>query len=133
MGLALGTNLKFYISLSKGLILKVRKFWGLIPTFVEVTGEKLVGVAFWPTPLPPILNRVKNEFVDLAKSLLHNSGKLIPLSPFVKDGLFRVGGRIGSAYIPYSSKHQVVISNNHPIASLLVFYIHVTNFHQDVI
>ena len=46
-----------------------------------------------------------------------------------KDGLICVEGRISSAYIPYSSKHQVVISNNHPIASLLVFYIHVTNFH----
>ena len=30
----------------KGLILKVRKSWGLIPTFVEVTGEKLVGGPF---------------------------------------------------------------------------------------
>ena len=40
-GLALGTNLKFYNSLSKGLKLKVRQCWGLIPTFVEVTGEKL--------------------------------------------------------------------------------------------
>ena len=58
------------------------------------------------------------------------SGKLIPLSHFVKDGLIHVGGRIGSAYIPYSSKHQVTISNNHPIASLLAFYIQVTNFHS---
>ena len=40
LGLAPGSNLKFYNSLSKGLKLKVRKFWGLIPTFVEVTGEK---------------------------------------------------------------------------------------------
>ena len=38
LGLALGTNLKVYTSLSKGLKLKARKFWGLIPTFVEVTG-----------------------------------------------------------------------------------------------
>ena len=38
--LALGTNLKFYTSLSKGLKLKVRKFWSLISTFVEVTREK---------------------------------------------------------------------------------------------
>ena len=56
LGLALGTNLKFYTSLSKGLKLKVRKFWGLIPTFVEVTGEKLVGGwgegGFWPLPHP---------------------------------------------------------------------------------
>ena len=32
LGLTLGTNLK----------LKVRKFWGLVTTFVEVTGEKLM-------------------------------------------------------------------------------------------
>ena len=52
LGLALGTNLKFYTSLSKRLKLKVRKFWGLIPTFVEITGEKLVGGAglFAPPP-----------------------------------------------------------------------------------
>ena len=54
LGLALGTNLKFYTSLSNGLQLKVRKFWGLILMFVEVTREKLVG-GVWP----PILNRVK--------------------------------------------------------------------------
>ena len=48
LGLARGTKLKFYTSLSKGLKLKVRKFWGLIATFVEVTEEKLVGGPFWP-------------------------------------------------------------------------------------
>ena len=66
----------------------------------------------------------------MVKGLPLKSGKLIPLSLFVKDCLIHVGGPIGSAYIPYSSKHQVIISNNHPIASLLVFYIHVTNFHS---
>ena len=41
--------MKLYTSLSKELKLKVRKFWRVIPTFVEVTGEKLVGGgAFWP-------------------------------------------------------------------------------------
>ena len=34
---------KFYSIVTKGLKLKVRKFWGLIPAFVEVTEEKLVG------------------------------------------------------------------------------------------
>ena len=57
MGLALAMTLKFYTSVAKRLKLKVRKFWELIPTFVEITGEKLVGGAFRP-PLP-ILNRVK--------------------------------------------------------------------------
>ena len=47
LGLALGTNLKFYTSVSKGLKLKVRQVWGLAYTFVEVTGEKLVGGPFY--------------------------------------------------------------------------------------
>ena len=40
--LALGRDLNFYTSVVKRLELKVRKLWGLISTFVEVTGEKLV-------------------------------------------------------------------------------------------
>ena len=48
--------LKFYTCVAKGLKLKVRKFCRLIPTFVEVTGEKLVGSLF-----SLILNRVKVE------------------------------------------------------------------------
>ena len=43
LGLVLGVALMFSTSVAKGSKLKVRKFWGLIPTFVEVTGEKLVG------------------------------------------------------------------------------------------
>ena len=29
---------------------KIRKFWGLIPMFVEVTGEKLVGKGLFALP-----------------------------------------------------------------------------------
>ena len=53
VGLALGKNLKFYTSLPKWLKLKLRKFGGLFPKFVEVTGEKLLGVRlFAPVPAP---------------------------------------------------------------------------------
>ena len=38
--------MKFYSSVTKELKLKVRKFLGLISTFVEVTREKLVGRPF---------------------------------------------------------------------------------------
>ena len=49
--------MKFYNNVAKGLKLKIRKVCGLIPTFVKVTGEKLVGGGgFLATP---ILNRVK--------------------------------------------------------------------------
>ena len=49
-GLALGKNLTFCTSVVKGLKLKVRKFRGPNPAFVEVTREKLVGGPFC---LPP--------------------------------------------------------------------------------
>ena len=52
LGLAVGANLKFYTSVPKGLKLKVRKFWELIPTFVEITGEKMVGGLFARPPPP---------------------------------------------------------------------------------
>ena len=39
LGLALGMALKCYTNVAKVLKLKVRKFWRLIPTFVEVTRE----------------------------------------------------------------------------------------------
>ena len=45
LGLVLAMALKFNTILAKGLKPKVRKFFGLLPLFVEVTGEKLVRAA----------------------------------------------------------------------------------------
>ena len=59
LGLALGMVLKFYTSVAKGLKLKVRKFCGLIPTFVEVTGKNLLVGRGWLFAPALILNRVK--------------------------------------------------------------------------
>ena len=50
------TLAQFYTSVEEALKLKVRKCWGLILTFVQITGEKLVEETFLT---PPILNRVK--------------------------------------------------------------------------
>ena len=41
LGLSVALALEFYTSVAKGLKLKIRTFWRLIPMFVEVTGEKL--------------------------------------------------------------------------------------------
>ena len=51
-----GTNLKFYTSVAKMLKLKVKMLWRLNPVFVEVNGEKLIGVGSFLDS--PILNRV---------------------------------------------------------------------------
>ena len=72
MGLVLGKALEFYTSVAKGLKLKVRKFLGLTPTFVEVTGEKLIGWGdFLPHPVS-ILNTV-NSVVQL---LVQNKNRM---------------------------------------------------------
>ena len=82
LGLVLGTNLEFCTSVAKGLKLKVRKFWGPNATFVEVTGEKLVG--FPPTPPPPlILNRVNDVIKEETKK--HN-----PNWPEIPDHPYRM-------------------------------------------
>ena len=74
--LALGTNLKFYTSVGKGLKLKVRKFWRPNSTFVEVTGEKLVGGIFIPLlpTLKEFLSHIKTKS-DLTTYLAEYCGK----------------------------------------------------------
>ena len=53
--------MKFDAIVAKESKLKVRKFWGLIPTFVEITGEKLAGgTLFAPSPTPH-MNEVKDK------------------------------------------------------------------------
>ena len=71
--LAVGIALKFYGSVENGLKLNVRKFWGLIPTFVE---EKLQG-----KNCSPILNRVKTPFklwkiVNIHCAFLNSAGEI---------------------------------------------------------
>ena len=71
LGLALGMALKFYTSVRKGLKPKDKKFCGLIHTFVEVTGEKLVGGSFC-SPLP-ILNKVNVQVCRHPNNILSHS------------------------------------------------------------
>ena len=84
--LALGANLKFYISLAKELKGNVRKFLGQVPTFVEVTREKLVGGSLFASP--PILKRVNKhgcDFDDITK--IGYSTPIWPYSGWVFFGL----------------------------------------------
>ena len=54
---------------------------------------------------------------------------LLPLQPFVSDELIRVGGRLRNSYLPLHCKYQIIIEKIHPLASLLITYIHERNFH----
>ena len=65
--------MKFYSRVAKGLKLKVGKFGGLSPTFVEVTGEKLGG-DMGGGGLPPsaMLNKVKRREKNVKANIFIN-------------------------------------------------------------
>ena len=93
--LAPGANSKFYMSVAKGVKLKVRKIWGLNPTFVEDIGEKLIGGAFLlPSPSSPSWSPHGYWFFHLTKKdyalnrirlfKISNSGFSLYISPYHK-------------------------------------------------
>jgi hypothetical protein len=45
---------------------------------------------------------------------------LIPLLPFLQDGLLRVGGRLDRALIPYDARHQIILPPNDHITMLIL-------------
>ena len=54
---------------------------------------------------------------------------LLPFQPFMSDKLIRASGRLSNSCLPLHLKHQVIIDKTHPLASLLIAYIHERNFH----
>ena len=77
---------KVYMSVSKGLKLKVRQLLGVTPSFGKVTGKKLLGETFCPLPYNPeqgsqiadnskhgsIMRRTDNLSVFSKTSLIQN-------------------------------------------------------------
>ena len=71
LGLALGMAFKFSTSVEKELKLNVRKFWRLIPTFIEIAGENQYRGLFGH----PVQNRVKFDDKKLIK--MPNNGEYL--------------------------------------------------------
>ena len=61
------------------------------------------------------------EFRTLKKDMsLSKHSKLLPLNPIVVDNLIRVGGRIGQSHLPFEQKHQILLTKEHFLSTLLV-------------
>ena len=90
LGLALDMALKFYSSVAKVLKLKVKKVFGLILTFVEATGKKLVRGT-------PILNRVKTR-VKIKSFSMKNSNKCCKL--IFQKSYHKLGEKIKGGNFP---------------------------------
>ena len=60
---------------------------------------------------------------------LSKRSKLLPLNPIVVDNLIRVGGRIGQSHLPFEQKHQILLTKEHFLSTLLVLDKHERNYH----
>lgn len=58
------------------------------------------------------------------KCEINKNSKLVGLNPFLDDeGIIRVGGRLRNSSLEFSSKHQIVLHNNHNYTTLLIRHI----------
>ena len=60
---------------------------------------------------------------------LSKHSKLIPINSIVVYNLIRVGGRIGQSHLPFERKHQILLTKDHFLSTLLVLDKHERNYH----
>ena len=114
LGLAPGMVLKFYTSVAKGLKLKIKEVWGLILTFVEGTGEKLVGRPFAALPPPLILNRIKSSAnCFMAKKEISSKRKIF-VELLWKTFLVSSNLTLANLIQKYHSFYSLLVSGSNP-------------------
>lgn len=66
-----------------------------------------------------------DEFRMLTKSKqVHRSNRFIKLSPYIDNGLIRVGGRLKNANLPFESQHQILVPRTHFVCKLIIMHAH---------
>ena len=56
---------------------------------------------------------------------ISNKSNLLRLTPFLdEDGIIKVGGRLGLAHLPSTTKHPTILDADHHLTDLIVAYIH---------
>lgn len=63
---------------------------------------------------------------------LRTSSRLIELSPYVENGILRVGGRLARSSLPMDMKHQAILPADSHLSELLIRYYHVLHNHAGV-
>jgi hypothetical protein len=95
----------------------------LSPTEIDEATKKLV-------------QKVQSSVFESEMSLLQkgkelpNSSRIRNLSPFVKDGLLRVGGCLKHAELSLDQKHPMLLPAKHLLTDLIFRHFHESNMHQ---
>lgn len=69
------------------------------------------------------------EDIDKLKNSKLCSHALRKLSPFLDQGILRVGGRLANSSLDYSQKHPILLPRNGHIIELIIDAYHVKHFH----
>nr|XP_054768267.1 uncharacterized protein LOC129275809 [Lytechinus pictus] len=76
---------------------------------------------------PSELENAETLWIKRAQRELHDrykKGEFKTLSPYVKEGIIRVGGRVGERVVSYDERHPVLLPHQHHISTLIVSYFH---------
>ena len=60
---------------------------------------------------------------------INQASTLVKLTPIIKDGVMRVGGRIDRAPIGYESRHPIILPNQHHLTTLIIRHHHTVSKH----
>eukprot|EP00057_Strongylocentrotus_purpuratus_P016422 XP_011670896.1 PREDICTED: uncharacterized protein LOC105441474 [Strongylocentrotus purpuratus] len=66
-------------------------------------------------------------WVREAQKPLHDrlkKGEFKTLTPYIENGIIRVGGRVGEGVISYDSRHPVLLPHQHRISTLITKHVH---------
>ncbi|MBM6549421.1 integrase zinc binding domain-containing protein, partial [Streptococcus dysgalactiae] len=76
---------------------------------------------------------LKGEETQKARrSMKLRSSRLRKLSPFLSDGIIRVGGRLTYLPLPFDVKHPILMPNKHYVTRLLILHYHTMNGHVGI-
>lgn len=84
----------------------------------EVQAEETFIRAIQHVAFPEEFNALQSGQTISLKSPLHQ------LSPYIEDGLLRVGGRLEKSKLDFDAKHQILLPKEHPLTNAIIFYYH---------
>ena len=72
----------------------------------------------------------QEEFRTSKKNMSSSKpSKLLPLNPITADNSIRVGGRTGQLYLPFEQTHQILLTKEQFLSTLLVLDKQKQNYH----
>ena len=70
------------------------------------------------------------ELNSLRNSKLLQKNQYLFVTETYVDNLLCVGGRVTHSFLPFNSKHQIILAKKHHLSELLIRYIHIKNCHS---